>query len=94
MQHPNTQTVLNNYKILLQSSGRSEEEIQDILRKEGIQYKVDIGEMIRQSNRLRTVIEQVNRDPSKAAQIGEKLQKEDPALLGELIDWIKRQQQK
>ncbi len=41
---------------------------------------------------MRAVIEQLMRDPSKAQEIFEKLKEEDPALLMELLEWIKRQQ--
>lgn len=94
MQHPSTQTVLDNYRILLQTSGKSEEEIKDILGKDGIQYEVDIGEKKEPSAGLRAVIEQLRSDPSKIEEIFEKLKQEDPALLKELLELIERQQQK
>jgi len=40
------------------------------------------------------VIEQLMRDQSKAPEIGEKLQREDPELFMELMQWIQSQQQK
>ncbi|TFH54038.1 MAG: tetratricopeptide repeat protein [Methanothrix sp.] len=36
MQHPNTQTILNNYKILLQTMGRSGKDIRSDLEKLGV----------------------------------------------------------
>jgi len=42
---------------------------------------------------LRAVIEQLMRDPSKFQDIAEKLQREDPALLMELVELIQSQQQ-
>jgi len=39
------------------------------------------------------VIEQLMRDQSKAQEIVEKLQREDPELLKELLEWIQSQQQ-
>jgi tetratricopeptide (TPR) repeat protein len=87
MQHPNTQNVLNNYKILLQTMGRSDQVIRSDLEKLGVQTGTE------PSPKLRAVIEQMNRDPSKAQDIAAKLQREDPALFMELLELIQSQQQ-
>ena len=88
MQHPNTQTVLNNYKTLLHKMGGSDKEIRSDLEKLGVQTGVLM------SPKLRAVIEELMRDPSKVSEIATKLQTEDPALLMELMQWIQRQKQK
>jgi hypothetical protein len=46
------------------------------------------------SAKLRSVIEQLMRDPSKGQEIVAKLQREDPALFTELMQFIQNQQKK
>jgi|GEM_PF-4395869 len=58
----------------------------------GRRFELDLsGQDSEPSPKLRAVIEQLMRDPSKANEILEKLRAEDPALLAELIPWIERQ---
>ena len=99
IQHPNTQTVLNNYKALLQAIGRSAGDIRGELEKLGQRFGVDLGGAGGKANaepspKLRTVIGQLMRDPLKAQEIAAKLQREDPALMEEFIHWIQNQQHK
>jgi len=94
--HPHLQAAVNNYATLLQAMGRSAEEIQGTLETLGRRFGVDLagaGRQMEPSPKLRVVIEQLMRDPSKAQKIYEKLQREDPALLKELLEFIQNQQQ-
>ena len=66
--------------------GCSAEEIQGAL---GGRFGVNLageGGQMKPSPKLLAVIEQVMRDPSKAQDIAAKLQREDPALLMELLE--------
>lgn len=97
IQHPNTQTVLNNYKALLQAMGRGAEDIRSDLEKLGQRFGVDLSGAGGQTGaqpslKLRAVIEQMMRDPSKAQEVFKKLQGEDPALFEELLQFIQQQQ--
>ena len=97
--HPHLRAVVNNYASLLQGMGRGAEDIRSDLEKLGKQFGVDLGGAGGQAGaepppKLRAVIEQLMRDPSKAPDIFKKLQGEDPALFEELIQWIQNQQQK
>ncbi|MBF8277206.1 MAG: tetratricopeptide 2 repeat protein [Candidatus Brocadiaceae bacterium] len=97
--HPHLHAATNNYAGLLHAMGHSAEDIRDDLKKLGKRFVVDLGGTGGHANaqpspKLRAVIEQLNRDPSKAQEIFGKLQREDPALLQELIPLIQRQQQK
>ena len=79
--------------------GRSAEDIQSNLAKLGKKFGVDLGGSgghtgAQPSPKLRAVIEQLMRDPSNAQEIFGKLQREDPALFKELMQWIQNQQQK
>ena len=92
--HPHLQGGVNNYAALLQATGRSDEKIQAALEKLGWRFGVDLagaGGQTGQSPKLRAVIEELMRDPSKTREIAEKLQREDPALLMELVEWIEKQ---
>ena len=96
--HPHLYPAINNYAGLLQAMGRSAQDIREELEKLGQRFGVDLGGTGGQANaepppKLRAVIEQLIRDPSKAQDIFKKLQREDPALLAELIQWIRDQQQ-
>ena len=96
-QHSHLHTVVENYAGLLHAMGRSAEDIQSSLEKLGKKFGVDLGGAGVQtgagpSPKLRAVIEQMMRDPSKAQGIFKKLQSEDPALLAELIQFIQQQQ--
>jgi len=55
---------------------------------------MNISEKTEPSPKLRSVIEQLMRDPSKAQEIFEKLKQDDPALLMELGELIQKEQQK
>jgi len=92
--HPHLQAAIENYASLLQAMGNSDENIRSIISELGRCFNLS-GQMDTEpSPELRAVIEQVMRDPSKIEEIGERLKQEDPALLLELVEWIKRQQQK
>ena len=97
--HPHLRAVVNNYAGILQAMGRSVADIRGDLEKLGKRFGVDLGGAGGQAGaepptKLRAVIEQLMRDPSKAPDIFKKLQREDPALFKELIQWIQSQQQK
>ncbi len=97
IQHPNTQTLLNNYASLLQAMGQSPDQVRNALRDLCQPYGIDLGNAggqsgIRPSPRLQAVIEELMRDPSKVNEIAAKLQREDPALLAEMVQWIQHQQ--
>jgi len=94
--HPHLQGGVNNYVALLQAMGRSVEDIQTALEKLGRRFGVDLagaGMQTEPSPKLRAVIEQLMRDPSKFQDIAAKLQREDPALFMELLELIQNQQQ-
>ena len=96
--HPHLHAAVNNYAALLQAMGRSTEDIRNNLDKLGKKFGVDLGGAGGQtgaqpSPKLRAVIEQMMRDPSKAQEIFKKLQGEDPALFEELIQFIQKQEQ-
>ena len=97
--HPHLRAAVDNYAILLQVMGRGTEDIRSDLEKLGQRFGVNLGgaggeTKAEPSPKLRAVMEQLMRDPSKAQEIAAKLQHEDPALLEELIQWIQSQQQK
>ena len=62
------------------------------------EYGMSLGGAGGQSSRsepspeLRAVIEQLMRDPSKLQAIAAQLQRDDPALFRELVEWIQNQQ--
>ncbi|MCX6841699.1 MAG: tetratricopeptide repeat protein, partial [candidate division WOR-3 bacterium] len=97
--HPHLQAAVRNYAVLLHAMGRSDDEIRKALTKLTQHFGADLAGMLGQPNaepspRLRPVIDRLLRDPSKASEIAAKLQREDPALLQELIQWIQSQQRK
>jgi tetratricopeptide (TPR) repeat protein len=93
--HPRLKGAINNYASLLQAMGRDAEEIRETLMKLGRRFAVDLSGMasrfVSQSPKLRAVIDQLMRDPSKTAGIAAKLKREDPKLLMELRHWINSQ---
>jgi len=42
--------------------------------------------------KLRAVIEELMRKPEKAQEIEERLLREEPGLLGELVEWMQKRQ--
>jgi len=98
--HPHLHAAVKNYAYLLQAMGRSADDIRNNLEKLGKRFGVDLGGAGGQTGaapppKLRAVIEQLMRDQSEAnaKNIFAKLQREDPALLAELIQWIQQQEQ-
>ena len=74
----------------------SSENIRSALAKQCKRFGVDMGGTSGQAGaepppKLRAVIEQLMRDPSNAQEVAAKLQREDPALLKELMQWIENQ---
>ena len=94
--HPQLKTMVKNYVSCLEMMGHSAEDIQGALEKLGRRFGIDLadaGWQTEPSPKLRAVIEEIKRDPSKVLDIGEKLLREDPTLLNELSEWFKSQQQ-
>ena len=91
--HQHLNGAVNNYAGLLQAMGRSEEEIRDTLEALCQRFGAKLGgdRQTEPSPKLRAVLEQLMRDPSKASEIAGKLEREDPALLRELLEWIQNQ---
>jgi nephrocystin-3 len=89
--HPFLQGTINRYADLLRAMGRGADEIQHIIltnlgERHGIDVASTSGRTVAPpSAALQSVIEQLNRDPTKAEQVLLKLQRENPALLQELI---------
>ncbi|MBE9571895.1 MAG: tetratricopeptide repeat protein, partial [Proteobacteria bacterium] len=95
--HPHLQDAVNNYAALLQTMGCSAKDIKGALKMMGKRFGVDLegaGGQKEPSPKLRAVIEELVRDPSKVQDIAAKLQREDPALLMELMEFIQSQEQK
>jgi hypothetical protein len=95
--HPNTRTVLRNYTSLLQAMGRSPAQIRGTLAELGRRHGVDLGGVgggvgNSPSPKLRATLEEILRDQSKLQEIAARLQREDPALLTELVQWMQSQQ--
>jgi len=95
--HPHLQAAFNNYAGLLRAMGRSAEEIRKSLTELASRYGVELSKTVGQtgaepSPKLRAVVEKLARDPSRIKEVAAKLQREDPALLLELIQWIQSQQ--
>jgi tetratricopeptide (TPR) repeat protein len=97
--HPHLKTFVNNYAGLLHAMGKSEAEIRKVLSELGRRYGVDLGGLDGRvghepSPKLRVVLEEIMRDPSKINDIAARLQREDPALFQELVAFIQSQQEK
>ena len=94
--HPHLRTVVNNYGTLLQEMGWSEMQIQtaleDTTKRFGMFLDKDGGGRNRElPPQLDAVMEPLMNDPSQLPGIIARLQREDPALLGELLEWLQRQ---
>ena len=98
--HPNLQASISNYAGCLQKLGRSDAEIRDILngmmRPFGMSLGGDAGGVGASagpgpSPRLRAVIEQLMREPSRLQEVAARLQEQDPALFTELVQWLQSQ---
>jgi len=95
--HPNLQAVVENYASLLQALGHSPDEMRRNVIELGRRYGVNLSDAIAHvasapPPKLRAVIEEMMRDQSKIPEIIARLEQEDPALLLELIKWIKSRQ--
>jgi tetratricopeptide (TPR) repeat protein len=95
--HPHLQAATGNYAGLLRAMGRSEEDIQDALQALGGRFGVDLkragGQMGNEPPpKLRSVIGKLMGNPSKLPEIAGKLQREDPALFQELVQWLESRQ--
>ena len=96
--HPHLQAVASNFTALLQAMGRSPGQIQSTLAELGQRYGVDLGGVggraaAQPSPRLIPVLQEIMRDQSKLEEIAARLQREDPALFQELVQFIQSQQQ-
>jgi tetratricopeptide (TPR) repeat protein len=98
--HPNLQTFVANYAGCLQKMGRGDAEIRDalnaLMRPFGMSVGGDTAGAAGSSNdpspKLRAVLEEIMRDPSKLQEIAARLQRDDPALFQELLAFIESQQ--
>ncbi|MCA9134896.1 MAG: tetratricopeptide repeat protein, partial [Planctomycetales bacterium] len=95
--HPNLQACMENYVGCLAKVGHSPEETQNELEAMMDPFRTSHGEGASHQNaepspRLRMVIEQVMRDPLKLQEIAERLEREDPGLFAELVQWVRSQQ--
>ena len=95
--HPHLRAAMGNYAGLLQAAGRSEAEIRKTLEDLVAPFGLSLGgpgksESPAPSPKLRAVIEELMRDPAKGSEVAARLQREEPALLQELMDWLQRQQ--
>jgi tetratricopeptide (TPR) repeat protein len=91
--HPNTQTVADNYARLLRAMGKPEAEISKVLSELGSNLAGAGGQAANSpSAKLLAVIEEIMRDQSKLQEIAARLQREDPALFQELVQFIQSQQ--
>jgi hypothetical protein len=94
--HARLQTTVNDYALLLQLMGRSAEDVRDTLRTLAQRYGLDLGGSGGQaseerSQKLKAIVERLRRDPLKGLEIITQLQRDDPALLMELMKWIQSQ---
>jgi len=96
--HPNLQACIGNYAECLKQMGRSPGEIRGALEVLMRPFGMSLGggepepTGSEPSPKLRAVIERLMRDPSKLPELGEQLQREDPELLLELVQWVQSQQ--
>jgi len=95
--HPNLQAAVENYASLLQALGHSPDEMRRNVIELGRRYGVNLSDAIAHvasapPPKLRAVIEEMMRNQSKIPEIIARLEQEDPALLLELIKWIKSRQ--
>ncbi|MBW2738967.1 MAG: tetratricopeptide repeat protein [Deltaproteobacteria bacterium] len=93
--HPHLQAAINNYATLLQAMERTTEDIRSTLEELYQRFGVDLtgaGQTGRElSSKLRAVVEEMGRDPSKVQGIAAKLQRDDPKLFMEFLEWIQSQ---
>ena len=97
--HPKLEACARNYARCLEKLGRSPEQIRSTMAELGRRYGIDLGEVggrtgNEPSPKLRVVLEEIMRDPSKINHIAARLYREDPALLRELVQFIQSQQDK
>jgi len=95
--HPHLTNAVDNYTFCLRKMGKSASDIQGYLEKLGRRFGVNlagVGDQKEPSSNLHVVIEQLMHDSSKIQDIAAKLQREDPALFIELLEWIQSQKQK
>ena len=79
--------------------GRSPEQIQGTLAKLGQRFGIDLGGVggraaAPPSPRLIPVLQEIMRDQSELPEIAARLQREDPALFKELVQFLQSQQRK
>ena len=95
--HPNLQDFVGNYARCLEAMGKSQEEIRAILEGMLERYGMSMGDggggasSGQPSPQLLQVLQQLMQNPSSVQEIAEKLQREDPALFAELMQFLQSQ---
>lgn len=94
--HPHMQTFLDNYVACLEKQKRSPKHIRTtleaMLRPFGMVLGGGCAENEELTPKLRAVIEQITREPSRFREIADQLRSEDPNLFMEVLQWIQSQQ--
>jgi len=95
---PNLQAFVDNYARCLEKLGQTPEEVRRALDAMIRPFAISLagagaGAPAGMSPRLRAVIVQGMRDPSKVLEIAEQLQREDPELFQELVQWVESPQE-
>ena len=98
--HPDLPLRVSNYTGCLEKKGRSHQDIRCTLEEMMRPYGMSLGgdgrheqADVKPSAKLRMVIEKLIRDPSKAQEIVDTLQNEDPSLFIEFVQWYQSQQE-
>ena len=95
--HPDLQAFVGNYAGCLKAMGRSAEEVQAILQRMLERYGMSMGDggsgasSGQPSPQLLQVLQQLMQNPSSVQEIAETLQREDPALFAELMQFLQSQ---
>ena len=87
--HPQLRAVMGQLAGCLEGQGRRFAEVQTTLETILCSFGMTPADVGIPSARICTAIEQVLRDPSRYHEIAEQLQREDPNLLREFVQWVR-----